>query len=497
MNSHLDRIISPLRLDDPALPGRIAAGLLERGVTGDAVREAIPEVAEPKPSMKLNRPEVAARIGMDTALACLLRAFVLPFPTPEAHMREKLGAEFFGLCEEAGLWDRVEDGVVGSVVILEDERVFLLSDHGTNRRGDVEMYWVMNIGTSSVAVSDSIEHRRYERVLDLCCGSGIQGFYVAPLAGRVLALDRNPRALNYGRFGAAMNGFENIEFRESDCYAAVAGEKFDLIACNPPYVMAPDRQTYYRDGGMGGDRFSEKILREAPLHLEEGGMAHITCDVGAMGGQTNEERLRGWLAGNGCDALLVAGMKLTAAQYIKAWLKVEDDAAEEAKRWEEHFRELGVSEIQNWLVVLRKRSSGGENWCRRESLPAKRSGNYGTQVGRIFRAEDLLRQGDSAIWASKLRISPDVRLDRSSRVVKGKWVPEAARLRFDGGMVMEFEVAPDTATLLQHFQNEKSADKALRRIAAEMGRGPEDVRRDLLGYLKHLIGNGVLYAEKG
>jgi len=493
MNSQLEKIIAPLKLDDPALAARIAAGLLERGYTGDAVREAIPEVAEAQKAMQIYKPEVAERIGMDTALACLMRAFVLPYSTPEAQMREKLGEEFFALCDEAGFWDRVEGGVVGSLLILEDERVFLLSDHGSKRLGDVEMYWVMNIGTSSVVVSDSIEHRRYGKVLDLCCGSGIQGFYVSPLAEKVVAVDRNPRALNYGRFGAAMNGQRNIEFRESDCYSAVEGEKFDLIACNPPYVMAPDRQAYYRDGGMGGDRFSEKILREAPLYLEEGGMAHVTCDVGSMDGKTGEERLRGWLEGNGCDALLMAGMKLTAAQYTKAWLKVEVGAQTEAQRWEEHFRELGVSEIQNWLVVLRKRSTGGENWHRRESLPATRSGYFGTQVGRIFRSEDLVRSADAAIWATKLRISPDVRLERSLRVAKGKWVPEAARLRFESGLVMEFEVAPDTATLLQHFEAEKSAEKALRRIAADMGRGPEDVRRDLLGYLKHLIENGILY----
>ena len=184
---------------------------------------------------------------------------------------------------------------------------------------------------------------------------------------------------------------------------------------------------------------------------------------------------------------------MTAAQYTKAWLKTEAGAESEAARWEEHFRELGVSEIQNWLVVLRKRSNGGENWHRRESLPEKRSGYFGRQVGRIFRSEDLVRKGDAEIWGTKLRISPDVRLQRRLRVAKGKWVPEAARLRFESGLVMEFEVAPDTATLLQHFETEKTAEKALRRIAADMGRGPEDVRRDVLGYLKHLIENGVLY----
>ena len=65
-------------------------------------------------------------------------------------------------------------------------------------------------------------------------------------------------------------------------------------------------------------------------------------------------------------------------------------------------------------------------------------------MGRIFRSEDLIRTGDASIWGAKFRISPDVRLERSSRVVKRKWVPEAARLRFAGGLVMEFEVAPDT-----------------------------------------------------
>ena len=34
--------------------------------------------------------------------------------------------------------------------------------------------------------------------------------YLAPFAKQVVAIDRNPRALNFGRFGAAMNGCGNI-----------------------------------------------------------------------------------------------------------------------------------------------------------------------------------------------------------------------------------------------------------------------------------------------
>lgn len=485
---------APLQVDDPRLAARISAGLLALGYTGDAMRAAVPETAEANTAMKMNHAAIAARVGMETPVACLLRAFLLRAATPEAVLREKIGEELFGLCDQAGLWTRVDGGVVGSVVFLEDEKQFLLSDHTQIRMGAAEMYWVMSIGTSTMMVANSIHRRPYGRVLDLCCGGGIQAFYVSRYAKEVVAIDRNPRALNYGRFGAGMNGFANITFRESDCYSAVEGETFDLIACNPPYVMTPDRQAYYRDGGMGGDRFSQRVLREAPAHLNEHGFTHVTCDVGAMDGKSCEARLREWLAGNGCDVIALGGKRLSGAEYAKAWLRADDPnyAASEAQRWVENFAALGITQIQNFLVVMRKRTGGEPNWFVKETMPATVEGSFGHQLARMFACQDLVRKGDAVIWQTRLRLAPDMRLQHTVRPEDGQWKADRSRITFASGLVSEYEVDPQTAGLLLLYDGTRRSEQVLQRIAKELGENPNEMRQGWAAYVKHLVTNGIL-----
>ena len=489
----LEKIKAPLRVDDPALAAKIGAGLLALGFSGDAMRAAIPETALAETSMKMDHAMVADRLAMETPLAFLLRAFLLRVATPEEVMRRLVGEEFFALCDTAGLWVRVEGGVVGAVVFLEDG-LFLLSDNTSVRRKEIEMYWVMSIGTSTMVVANSIASRPFSRVLDLCCGSGIQSFYVARRAERVVAIDRNPRALNYGRFGAGMNGHANIEFRESDCYAAVEGEQFDLIVCNPPYVMTPDRQAYYRDGGMGGDRFSERILREAPGYLNDGGFGHFTCDVGTIAGKAGEARLREWLTGNGCDAVVLGGMKVQAAAYAQSWLKADDGphVKTELDRWVAYFAELGVEEIQNFLVVLRRRTAGEPNWYLQDALPPTRKGHFGHQIARMFACQDVLRMSEEELWGAKLRLAPDMRMQQMVRPEGGRWMADSAKLTFIDGFIQEYDVEPRTATVLILFDGTRTAEEILKRMAKELGEEAEDVREGWMGYMRHLIGSGIL-----
>jgi methyltransferase family protein len=52
----------------------------------------------------------------------------------------------------------------------------------------------------------------------------------------VVAVDVNPRALAFTALNAAPNEVHNVECREGSWFTPVAGERFDLIACNPPHV---------------------------------------------------------------------------------------------------------------------------------------------------------------------------------------------------------------------------------------------------------------------
>lgn len=120
------------------------------------------------------------------------------------------------------------------------------------------------------------------RVLDLGTGSGIVAITLAlecP-AARVVAVDLSGAALavaanNAGRLGAT------VDCRAGDWYAPVAGERFDLIVSNPPYIAADDPhllgdglpyepQSALTDGG-DGLACLRAIVAGAAAHLRPGG----------------------------------------------------------------------------------------------------------------------------------------------------------------------------------------------------------------------------------
>ena len=124
--------------------------------------------------------------------------------------------------------------------------------------------------------------RGEERVLDLCTGSGELAVAIAhaqPRA-RVFAGDISPDAVALARDNAARCGVK-VDCRLGDLFAPFAGERFDLIVSNPPYIPAvelPGLQTEVQkepalalDGGADGLAFYRRIAAEAPAHLTPGG----------------------------------------------------------------------------------------------------------------------------------------------------------------------------------------------------------------------------------
>jgi release factor glutamine methyltransferase len=87
---------------------------------------------------------------------------------------------------------------------------------------------------------------REVRVLDLGTGSGAIALAIARERPRatILATDVSADALDVARENARRLGIVNVEFAQADWYDGVAstwrGAPFDLIASNPPYVVAAD-----------------------------------------------------------------------------------------------------------------------------------------------------------------------------------------------------------------------------------------------------------------
>ena len=126
---------------------------------------------------------------------------------------------------------------------------------------------------------EALRHLRPgDRALDLCTGSGALAVALKKLCpgARVVASDLSADALALARENADALGAE-VEFRQGDLFAPVAGERFQLVVSNPPYVPETLRGRLQAEverepalalfAGPDGLRFYRRIAREAPGHL--------------------------------------------------------------------------------------------------------------------------------------------------------------------------------------------------------------------------------------
>lgn len=114
-------------------------------------------------------------------------------------------------------------------------------------------------------------------VLDVCTGSGVIAVAAARAgAGAVTAVDVSRRAVLCARVNARLNGVR-VRGLRGDLFAPVAGERFDAIASNPPYLPAADGAPPTRgparalDGGTDGRLLLDHVCARAAAHLKPGG----------------------------------------------------------------------------------------------------------------------------------------------------------------------------------------------------------------------------------
>ncbi len=119
------------------------------------------------------------------------------------------------------------------------------------------------------------------RIADLGTGSGAIALalaYERPLA-QVAAVDVSEGALTVARANAHALHLDNVEFRQGDWLQPLAGERFDLIASNPPYIAVGDPHLdalrYEPEPALSSGRDGldaiRIIVRDAPAHLRCGG----------------------------------------------------------------------------------------------------------------------------------------------------------------------------------------------------------------------------------
>lgn len=110
------------------------------------------------------------------------------------------------------------------------------------------------------------------RAVDIGCGAGPGAILIAQAfpQAEVIAVDINPRALDFTRANACLAGIDDLQIRQSNLLSGVDGQ-FDLIVANPPYLLDPDERTYRHGGGEFGGGLSLRIVETALQRLNVGG----------------------------------------------------------------------------------------------------------------------------------------------------------------------------------------------------------------------------------
>lgn len=125
----------------------------------------------------------------------------------------------------------------------------------------------------------------YQTALDMGCGSGVVGTYLAQAGYDVTSADINPDAVRLAKANALLNRLEDrITVVEGDLFEPLQGQRFDLVCFGPPYFKGQPKndrlsRAFWSDGLMA------RFARELPDHLTEGGSAliHLSTDGDSEG----------------------------------------------------------------------------------------------------------------------------------------------------------------------------------------------------------------------
>ncbi len=147
------------------------------------------------------------------------------------------------------------------------------------------------------------------RLLDVGTGSGCIALALAselPHA-EIHACDISDEALEIARINAARLGMGGkVLFRKSDLLSVYAGEKFDFVISNPPYVGEADADKVQKQvrefepkiavfSGQEGMDIYRNLVPQAQEHLRDGGW--FVAEIGFSEEAKVRDLLRGWSDG--------------------------------------------------------------------------------------------------------------------------------------------------------------------------------------------------------
>ncbi len=127
-------------------------------------------------------------------------------------------------------------------------------------------------GSSSLIFSHFFNKfdEKFERVLDMGCGSGIISLLISKYSKEVIAADINPVAVQTTKENAERNNINNIIVKNSDLFGNISG-KFDLILFNPPFMGLKPNTDLEKAFTDNNHETLIRFFEQVPKHLNKNG----------------------------------------------------------------------------------------------------------------------------------------------------------------------------------------------------------------------------------
>lgn len=462
-------------------------------------------------------------------LAGLIRLFLLGDALSAAELAEALPRLGVGGSLELGLiaahgagyaatlsLNPIEVLGTGSASESEGEHWWILSDLDDHLRGGpAAPDHVMGVGgaTRSLlaqAPLDRVPAGETLSALDLGTGCGIVALHLARAGyGRVVATDISERALKLARANAQLNGCaELIEFRHGDMFAPVAGEQFDLILSNPPFVITPRThgtlpRYEYRDAGLSGDALIAQVVNDGPIHLRDGGTLLCLANWESPWGENGLARVRGWIeqaarAAGTLHAWVIERDRIDPIRYAETWARDggthSGTAAFDAfvTAWVQDFAARRVSSIGLGSIRIQRDEVGDQQGVIRleQAIGAIASGaaarltaafRAGIQAQRMTQAQMLATH-----WVRE-RTVVEVR-----EYTPGEESPKAILLRAESPIARTVVADPLLAAAVGACDGELSLRQIVEALATLLEVAETAVRDALCAEVRELCWMGIL-----
>lgn len=498
---------------DPTLIRRLHADLLAAGLTVDGVASRLGPLASAALHREQPLPALTVTEGATDASGILLRLFTLGRPVYSSELADALptlgvaGAIELGLVRALNV-GREQEGVVEACCDLrpygdETHDWWVASDLSeVATREPLQPDHVLGIGGASMTLASWTIRRPVHRALDLGTGCGVQALHLAGHCESIVATDVSERALAYASFNAELAGV-HLDLRHGDLLDPVAGERFDLVVSNPPFVITPrggDVPLYeYRDGGRAGDAVVRSLVRSVGSVLEPGGVAQFLGNWEVPIGRTWRDVWQEWLAGLGLDAWVVQREVQDPAEYAELWARdggtVPGTPAHDRMyaAWLRDFASRGVESVGFGVVTLQRPLVERAPWVSLDEVSGPVAAAMGPVVDAGLRARTWLAEHtDDEVLAVAWSCAPDVTEERHG--FPGAEDPSVILVRQGGGLRRVVKAGTLLAGYLGVADGSLPAGVALEALAAVLEVDAGQVRAELVPAIRDLVADALLVA---